>query len=137
MGEVTAFIGLGSNLGERAQNISKAIDLLGQTADVKVSRVSTVLETDPIGKTDQPKFLNCVAQIQTTLLPVDLCQKCLSIEKQMGRERRERWGPRLIDLDVLLYGDEDIEEPGLTVPHPEIPNRPFVQDGLRELGAYG
>ncbi len=134
MGEVNAYIGLGSNLGDRHDNIQRAIDLLGKTPGIRVDHISEMLETEPIGKLDQPRFINCVAEVHTQLDPFKLHETCLGIEKALGRVRIERWGPRLIDLDILLYGKESIRHPTLTIPHPEISNRPFVQLGLKELG---
>lgn len=137
MGQVEAFIGFGSNLGDRQKNIDQAVDLLRRAEGVQVEQVSTYLETDPVGKLDQPRFINCVARVHTKLDPFQLHDACIQIEKSMGRERIERWGPRLIDLDILIYGSESVKHPRLTIPHPEIGNRPFVQEGLQEAGFHG
>jgi 2-amino-4-hydroxy-6-hydroxymethyldihydropteridine diphosphokinase len=134
MDKVTAYVGLGSNLGERKENLEQAITQLGKTPGVEVQGVSHIVETEPIGIKDQPRFMNCVAKVQTTLEPFDLFRACLKIESDMGRVRVQKWGPRLIDLDILLYGKTRLNDPQLTIPHPEIANRPFVKDGLRELG---
>ena len=134
---VTAFIGLGSNLGDRKGHILQALDILRQRRDIRVMDVSTLVETQPVGPVqDQPPFVNGVAAIETSLKPQDLLAELLSIEQRMGRIRKERWGPRTIDLDILLYGNERIDHPDLKIPHPEIENRPFVQAGLRELAAH-
>jgi 2-amino-4-hydroxy-6-hydroxymethyldihydropteridine diphosphokinase len=134
---VAVFIGLGSNLGDRKSNIFRALDLLRQNRDIQVREVSTLLETQPVGPVhDQPLFLNAVAAIETSLVPHELLAQLLSIEQRLGRVRRERWGPRNIDLDILVYGNERIDLPNLKIPHPEIKNRPFVQAGLRELAAH-
>jgi len=98
--------------------------------------MSRVQETKPVGPVKQPDFLNAVARVETLLGPVELLDALLDIERRLGRARKERWGPRTIDLDVLLYGNRVIDHPRLRVPHPEIPYRPFVLEGLRETGAW-
>lgn len=109
--------------------------IAGALERLRPRRVSSLIETDPVGKTDQPRFLNAVAQIDTDLSAADLLQRLLDIERELGRVRVERWGPRTIDLDLLLYGDQRISTPTLTVPHPELPNRRFVLESLAELDA--
>ena len=132
-----AYVGLGSNLGDRQANILCAIDLLRQEHGIAVGAVSTFVETRPIGPIqDQPAFINGVAVLETTLRPLPFLDALLSIEQRLGRVRKERWGPRIIDLDILLYGNEVVDHPRLKIPHPEIGHRPFVQAGLQELGAY-
>jgi 2-amino-4-hydroxy-6-hydroxymethyldihydropteridine diphosphokinase len=131
---VTAFIGLGSNLGDRESNIFRAIDLLRQERGIAVVRVSTLVETRPVGPIqDQPPFINGVIAVETTLKPLQLLDSLLSIEQRLGRIRKERWGPRTIDLDILLYGNVTFNHPRLKIPHPEIPNRPFIEAALQEL----
>jgi 2-amino-4-hydroxy-6-hydroxymethyldihydropteridine diphosphokinase len=121
-------VGLGANLGDRDATIRAAIaELPG------VVVVSTLRETDPVGVTDQPRFLNGVAALETDLPPRELLDRLLAVERGLGRERRERWGPRTIDLDLLLYGDETIDEPGLTVPHPRQHERRFALEPLLDL----
>lgn len=137
MGQVEAYIGLGSNLGDRHQNIQRAVDLLRQAEGIRVRQISSLLETAPVGKVDQPRFINCVAHVSTELDPFQLHDTCIGIEETMGRVRLERWGPRLIDLDILIYGHEKVQHPRLTIPHPEIGHRSFVQEGLKELGHHG
>jgi 2-amino-4-hydroxy-6-hydroxymethyldihydropteridine diphosphokinase len=129
-----AYIGLGSNLGEREQAIAAALERLDEGPVVMLG-ASTVRETEPVGVRDQPRFLNAVAAIETDLAPRELLERLLEIERALGRERsgEERWGPRVIDLDLLLYGDEVINEPGLTVPHPRLAERRFVLEPLAEL----
>jgi 2-amino-4-hydroxy-6-hydroxymethyldihydropteridine diphosphokinase len=123
-----AYVGLGANLGDREATIRAAIaELPG------VLGVSTLRETDPVGVTDQPRFLNGVAALETGLQPQELLDLLLAVERRLGRERRERWGPRTIDLDLLLYGDEVIDEEGLTVPHPHLHERRFVLEPLAEI----
>lgn len=135
MGRVTAFIGLGSNLGKCTENILRAADMLADTSGIVTLGLSTLIETKPVGPVqDQPDFTNAVAKIETTLSPLDLLDRLLSIEVRLGRVRNERWGPRVIDLDLLIYGDRQVNHARLKVPHPEIPNRPFVRAGLAELG---
>jgi 2-amino-4-hydroxy-6-hydroxymethyldihydropteridine diphosphokinase len=123
-----AYVGLGANLGDREGTIRAAVaDLPGVVA------VSTLRETDPVGITDQPRFLNGVAVLQTELAPRELLDVLLAVERRLGRERGRRWGPRTIDLDLLLYGDEVIDETGLTIPHPRLHERRFVLEPLADL----
>ncbi|MGH2555783.1 MAG: 2-amino-4-hydroxy-6-hydroxymethyldihydropteridine diphosphokinase [Actinomycetota bacterium] len=131
---VRAFIGLGSNVGDRLANLQEAIDRLGRVPGMRISRTSRVYETDPVGP-PQPDYLNAVAQVETSLSARGLLEACLDVERAMGRERRERWGPRNIDLDILGYGQEEIDEPGLVVPHPRMHERGFVLVPLLELDA--
>jgi 2-amino-4-hydroxy-6-hydroxymethyldihydropteridine diphosphokinase len=124
----TAYIGLGSNLGDRERLIRDAAVLIGAV------RLSTVIETEPWGYGNQPKFLNAVAEVETPLAARQLLDHLLEVELRLGRERvGAQWGPRTIDLDLLLYGDETIDEPGLVVPHPRLPDRDFVLRPLAEL----
>jgi len=131
----TVVIGLGSNLGDRQANIQRAIAMLKQQPTIHILEVSTLIETQPVGPVqDQPAFMNGVLALETTLKPLELLDTLLSVEQRLGRVRKERWGPRIIDLDILLYGDETIRDPRLVVPHPEIGNRPFIGKALDELG---
>ena len=125
-----AYVGLGSNLGDREATIRAAIAALPG-----VFAVSELRETDPVGFADQPKFLNGAVALETELSPRELLQRLLSVEGELGRERRERWGPRTIDLDLLLYGGDTVDEPGLTVPHPRLHERRFALEPLAELDA--
>jgi 2-amino-4-hydroxy-6-hydroxymethyldihydropteridine diphosphokinase len=123
-----AYIGLGSNLGDREALIRHAAELIGAT------RLSTIRETEPWGNESQPMFLNAVAEIETALTPRRLLNHLLDVERRLGRERvGPRWSPRTIDLDLLLYGDETVAEPGLVVPHPRLSDRLFVLEPLAEL----
>jgi 2-amino-4-hydroxy-6-hydroxymethyldihydropteridine diphosphokinase len=131
---VQAFIGLGSNLGDRLANLHEAVDRLSKMTGVRVVRTSRVYETDPVGP-PQPDYLNAVLMLETSLSARELLEACLGVERAMGRERAERWGPRIIDLDVLGYGREEIDEPGLQVPHPRMHERAFVLVPLLELEA--
>ncbi len=123
-----AYVGVGANLGDREATIRSALDALPG-----VVAVSALRETDPVGVVEQPPFLNGAVALETDLAPRELLDVLLSVERGLGRERRERWGPRTIDLDLLLYGDETIDEPGLTVPHPRLHERRFALEPLLEL----
>lgn len=131
-----AYIALGSNVGDREELLRDALDLLDSHPGIAVVRASAVYETAPVGYTDQPAFLNMAAAVRTSLAPLELLRAMLAMEQQLGRTRDIRWGPRTIDLDLLLYGDiaMDIEE--LTLPHPRMMERAFVLvplgDVLRE-----
>jgi 2-amino-4-hydroxy-6-hydroxymethyldihydropteridine diphosphokinase len=123
-----AYIGLGSNLGDRESLIRRAAELIGAT------RLSEVRETEPWGYEQQPRFLNAVAEVETELPPRRLLDHLLDVEARLGRERiGPKWGPRSIDLDLLLYGDETVNEPGLVVPHPRLLEREFVLEPLADL----
>jgi 2-amino-4-hydroxy-6-hydroxymethyldihydropteridine diphosphokinase len=128
------YIGLGANLGERDVTIRRALELLTENGDVEVEAVSSLRETDPVGYEDQPKFLNGAAAVRTGLSPQDLLGRLQEVEHRLGRDRSgPRFGPRTIDLDLLLYGEETIDEPGLRVPHPRLAERRFVLEPLAEL----
>jgi 2-amino-4-hydroxy-6-hydroxymethyldihydropteridine diphosphokinase len=132
---VIAYIGLGSNLGDREATLREALQRLGGLDGIDVAAVSSFRETDPVGRLDQPRFLNAAAALETKLSPRELLGCLLEVERALGRDRtkEERWGPRTIDLDLLLYGDETIAEPGLEVPHPRMAERAFVLEPLLEL----
>jgi 2-amino-4-hydroxy-6-hydroxymethyldihydropteridine diphosphokinase len=123
-----AYVGVGANLGDREATIRAAIDALPG-----IVGVSELRETDPVGVVDQPAFLNGAVALETELGPRELLDALLAIERGLGRERRERWGPRTIDLDLLLYGDKTIDEPGLTIPHPRLHERRFALEPLLDL----
>jgi 2-amino-4-hydroxy-6-hydroxymethyldihydropteridine diphosphokinase len=131
----TAFVGIGSNLGEPERQIAAALDQLAAEDGIELVAVSTLRETEPVGFLDQPNFLNGALQLETELPPRELLKRLLAIESRLGRVRGEgpRLGPRTIDLDLLLYGVEEIDEPGLTVPHPRLPERRFALEPLAEL----
>ena len=129
-----AYIGLGANLGDREATIRRALELLDRHPDVSVVAVSTLRETEPVGYADQPRFLNGAAALETVLGPRDLLSRLLSVERALGRTRNgPRWGPRTIDLDLLLHGAEVVDEPGLRVPHPRLAERRFALEPLAEL----
>ena len=129
----TAFVGLGANLGAREETLRLAVELLGAADDVDVLAVSKLRETEPVGVVDQPAFLNGAVAIETARAPRDLLDLLLEIERSLGRVREERWGPRTIDLDLLVYGAEVVDEPGLRVPHPRLHERRFALEPLAEL----
>ena len=128
-----AYVGLGANLGDRAATLRRAIELLAAHPRVEQVSVSELRETEPVGVVGQPRFLNGVAAVETTLSPRELLDLLLGVERALGRVRGERWGPRTVDLDLLLYGDEDVSEPGLRIPHPRLHERRFVLEPLAEL----
>ena len=127
-----AYVGLGSNLGDRAAYLLLGLSALSRLPETRLLRLSPVYETDPVGP-PQPPYLNMVAELETELSPKGLLAEMLGIEKALGRERRERWGPRTLDLDLLLYGDLVLEEEGLSVPHPRLHERAFVLVPLLDL----
>jgi 2-amino-4-hydroxy-6-hydroxymethyldihydropteridine diphosphokinase len=129
-----AYVGLGANVGNRRENLDRAVELLAADPRIRVLAVSSVRETDPVGYQDQPRFLNAACAVETELGPRELLERLLAIERALGRERTgPRFGPRTIDLDLLLYGDETLDQPGLTVPHPRLAERLFVLEPLHEL----
>jgi 2-amino-4-hydroxy-6-hydroxymethyldihydropteridine diphosphokinase len=128
------FLGLGSNLGDRLDNLRRALRLL-EDRGVRVLRSSRVYETDPVGGPPQPDYLNAVVEVETGGTARELLTNCLEAERALGRVRKERWGPRLIDIDVLTFGAQEIEEPDLRVPHPRMHERGFVLIPLLELDA--
>jgi 2-amino-4-hydroxy-6-hydroxymethyldihydropteridine diphosphokinase len=129
-----AYVGLGSNMGDRERMLWGAIHMLAFAPDVDVVAVSSIRETDPVGLVDQPPFLNAAVAVETELGARALLELLLSIERELGRTREgPRFGPRTIDLDLLLYGDEVVDEPGLTVPHPRLHERRFALEPLAEL----
>lgn len=134
---MTAYIGLGGNLGDRALALQSAVRALEQSADVRLLRRSRVYETEPVGP-PQPRYLNAVVEIETRLSARALLSVCFGIEAKLGRKRvasAPKLGPRSIDLDILLYGDEVIAEPGLVIPHPELHTRAFALAPLCDLAA--
>jgi 2-amino-4-hydroxy-6-hydroxymethyldihydropteridine diphosphokinase len=136
IGPVTrAYVGLGSNLGDRARTVLDAVDVLRAEEGVEVAGVSSLIETDPVGFLDQPRFVNGVAALDTTLTAQALLTLLLEVEQRFGRSREAvpAQGPRTLDLDLLLYGDTELEEPGLRLPHPRLHERAFVLEPLAEL----
>ncbi len=129
----TAYLSLGSNLGNRFEMLQDAVRMLQDEAELNVTQVSSVYETDPVGYTEQATFLNIVVEIQSHLSAQKILFICLETEQTLGRIREFRWGPRCIDLDILLFNDENIESEKLTVPHPRMHERGFVLVPLIEL----
>jgi len=134
---VTAFIAMGSNLGDRRRTLLTALGELDAAPGCRVERVSSFIETEPVGPGVQGRYINAAVQVSTRLAARPLLGALMSIERKLGRERveGERWGPRTVDLDLLLYGDHVIDEPGLTVPHPRMHERVFVLAPLAEIAA--
>jgi 2-amino-4-hydroxy-6-hydroxymethyldihydropteridine diphosphokinase len=130
-----AYVGLGTNLGDREGNLRRAVELIGAEPGIEVVAVSSFRDTAPVGYVDQPRFLNGACAVETDLSPRELLERLLAVEQALGRERGKepRWGPRTIDLDLLLYGQEEVDEPGLTVPHPRLTERSFALEPLLEL----
>ena len=129
-----AYVGLGANLGDRRATIRAALEAIDALADVELLAVSELRETDPVGVVDQPTFVNGACLVQTTLAPRTLLDALLAVEGQLGRVRDDvRWGPRSIDLDLLLFGSRVIDEAGFTVPHPRLYGRAFVLEPLLDL----
>ena len=129
-----AYVGLGANLGPKEVTLLRAVDLLAVEPGVEVLAVSQLHETQPVGNTHQPDFLNGAVSVDTSLSPRGLLDALLRVEQELGRVRDdERWGPRTIDLDLLVYGDEIVDEPGLRVPHPRLHERRFALEPLVDL----
>ena len=130
---VITYIALGSNLGDKKAQLNLAIELLRQAEEIIVTAVSSYIDTAPVGYIDQPDFLNAVVELQTTLSPYELLGLCNGIEQKMKRKRLVHWGPRTIDLDILLYGNLVLIEEKLTIPHPRMLERKFVMQPLYEI----
>jgi 2-amino-4-hydroxy-6-hydroxymethyldihydropteridine diphosphokinase len=129
-----AYVGLGANLGDREATLRRAVELLAGVEGVEVVAVSELRETEPVGVVDQPAFLNGAVAVETSLSPRELLDSLLRVELQLGRVRDgTRWGPRTVDLDLLVYGDEVVDEPGLRVPHRRLHERRFALEPLAEL----
>jgi 2-amino-4-hydroxy-6-hydroxymethyldihydropteridine diphosphokinase len=133
---VIAFIGIGSNQGKPADACREAVRKLSETPEVRLLRCSSLYRTEPVGPHDQPWFINAVEEIRTSLSPRLLFDALKEIERRMGRTEGPKWGPRLIDLDLLLYGQEVVHERDLVIPHPELHRRRFVLVPLCELASY-
>ncbi|MBC1891683.1 2-amino-4-hydroxy-6-hydroxymethyldihydropteridine diphosphokinase [Listeria booriae] len=128
-----AYLSIGTNIGNRQENLENALKSLNQTENIKITHVSSVYETDPVGFEDQDAFLNIAVALETTLDQETLLQTGLNIEKELGRVRLIRWGPRLIDIDLLLYDDIKQQSPTLELPHPRMTERAFVMIPLQEI----
>jgi 2-amino-4-hydroxy-6-hydroxymethyldihydropteridine diphosphokinase len=128
-----AYVGLGANLGPREITLVRAVDLLAETDGIEVLAVSQLRETEPVGVVEQPLFLNGAVALETSRSPRELLERLLEIERELGRVRDVRWGPRIVDLDLLVYGDRVVDEPGLQVPHARLNERRFALEPLMEL----
>jgi 2-amino-4-hydroxy-6-hydroxymethyldihydropteridine diphosphokinase len=128
---VIAYIGIGSNVGDREANCRKAVELLAEAGGIIA--LSSLYRTEPVGYHEQEDFINAVAAVETDREPGELLQVCRSIEDRLGRKRGLRWGPRTADLDILLYGDQVINQAGLSIPHPRLAVRKFVLAPLAEI----
>ncbi len=128
-----AYLGLGSNQGDRVTLLNDALARLAGSGRVRVTKRSSLYETAPVGMTEQPGFLNLVAEVETDLDPQDLLELALVVERSLGRVRTQRWGPRTVDIDILLYGDVRVDTPILAIPHPEMTRRRFVLEPLLEI----
>jgi len=126
------YLSFGSNVGDREANIETALKFLDD-ADVKLIKFSSLYETEPLGNPNQPGFLNCAGIFDTSISATELITEILNIEKTMGRQRTEKWQPRIIDIDILFFGNEIVNENGLSIPHPEMQKRKFVLTPLAEI----
>lgn len=135
MNEVVAYLGLGTNLGARWANLREALRLLATGPGLRLLRCSQVYETEPWGVAEQPRFLNCVAEVSVAISPEALLIRCKEVEERLGRLPGTRWGPRLIDVDILLYGTQVVELPHLEIPHPRLRLRAFALMPLAELAS--
>ncbi|MDX2288604.1 MAG: 2-amino-4-hydroxy-6-hydroxymethyldihydropteridine diphosphokinase [Hyphomicrobiaceae bacterium] len=133
LAEGEAIVALGSNIGDKAAHLTRALRLLTRSGEISVRAVSRYYQTPPWGKTDQDWFLNACARVETTLGPHALLERCLATETEMGRVRAEKWGPRIIDLDVLAHGQTSMATADLTLPHPHITVRAFVLAPLADV----
>ncbi|TMZ46481.1 2-amino-4-hydroxy-6-hydroxymethyldihydropteridine diphosphokinase [Klebsiella pneumoniae] len=130
---VTVYLGLGSNLGDRLNHLQQAVEQLQAHPEIRVTRVSSIYETVPVGPVEQPDFLNMVVAAETTLAPEELLSAVQEIEQRLHRVRTIRWGPRTLDIDILLYGERVLRQEGLTLPHPRMEERAFVLIPLLEV----
>lgn len=130
-----AYLSLGSNIGNRLEHLKQAVRLLHEHLSVEVKKVSSVYETEPLGLTEQAKFLNIAVELETSLEAAELLSACQSIENKLGRMRKIRWGPRTVDLDILLYNEDSIQTENLIVPHLRMQERAFVLVPLVEINS--
>ena len=133
MNRVTGFLGLGTNMGDRKKNLTQALTILNDRPDLTVLRTSSIYETEPWGLANQPKFLNMVAEFATSISPDELLERVKKVEQDMGRKAGPRFGPRIIDIDILLLEDQVVDEPNLNVPHVSLHERAFILVPLSEL----
>ena len=128
-----AYLGLGSNQGDRVALLNAALERLEASGRVRVTKRSSLYETAPVGLTEQPRFVNLAAEVETDLDPLDLLELVLAAERDLGRVRTKRWGPRTVDIDILMYDDVQVDTPVLAIPHPEMTRRRFVLEPLLEV----
>jgi len=128
-----AIVALGSNIGDKIENVERAVACLIEAGDVELKSRSRIYKTPPWGITDQDWFVNACVGVRTSLEPHALLARCLAVEEKMGRRRAEKWGPRIIDLDVLVYGDVELSDDALTLPHPHITKRGFVLAPMADI----
>lgn len=129
----TVYLSIGTNIGDRLVNLQQAVNHLMEKTAIKIAAISSIYETAAVGYTEQADFLNIAVQVETTLSPFDMLKVCQQIEQQLGRVREFRWGPRVIDLDILLYNQENIETDNLRIPHERMFERAFVLAPLMEI----
>ena len=127
-----AFLGLGSNIGDREKNLKTSLSLI-EGAELRIRKTSSLYHTEPVGEVSEPWFMNAVVEVETTLSPEELLRRCQRIEEKMGRQRLIPQGPRVIDLDILIYDQLTLDAPGLTIPHPRMHGRRFVLIPLMEI----
>lgn len=130
---IDVYLSLGTNIGEREQNLKEAVQRLQKQQGILIQAVSSIYETEPVGFVNQPSFLNICVYVKTDVSPYEMLEICQSIENELGRVRDKRWGPRIIDLDILLYNQENIEADDLIIPHPRMYERAFVLVPLMEI----
>ncbi|TMI74675.1 MAG: 2-amino-4-hydroxy-6-hydroxymethyldihydropteridine diphosphokinase [Bacillati bacterium ANGP1] len=128
-----AYLGLGSNQGDRVALLNAALERLEASGRVRVTKRSSLYETAPVGLTEQPRFVNLAAEVETDLDPLDLLELVLAAERDLGRVRTNRWRPRTVDIDILMYDDVQVDTPVLAIPHPEMTRRRFVLEPLLEV----
>src|SRR5699024_7537998 len=128
-----AYLGLGSNLGNRRENLDSAVRRLDEQNEISVTKQSSLYETEPYGKTDQPDFINMCVEVDTRISPLELLENVLAIEHELGRVRKEVWGPRTIDIDILLYEDLELSLDHLSIPQQEMHKRAVVRDQLPKI----
>lgn len=128
-----AYIGIGSNIGKKIENCKKAIELLKENPQIKIAKISDFYETEPVGYKEQEWFVNGTVEIETDLNPQELLLLCQTIESELGREKKIKYGPRIIDLDILLYNNDIIDKTELKIPHPEMHKRRFVLEPLSDI----
>lgn len=128
-----AILGLGGNIGDSRKLMAAALEKLAAHPEIRLEAISALYETPPWGKTDQPPFLNVAALVETTLTPRGLLDAILDVERKLGRHRGEKWGPRTVDIDILLFGTGTVDEPGLRIPHPHLHERAFALKPLLDV----